>query len=151
MVTEIRRVRPVDEPILANVAPDVFDGPIVPDRLAAFVSDPSHCLVVAIDGDLVVGQAAAIVHRHPDLPSELYVDNLGVTPSHRREGVGRRLLDALLAWGGEQGCEEAWVGTEHDNEPARALYASYSAEAEPFVLFFLTWPRPPERSRAPEK
>jgi aminoglycoside 6'-N-acetyltransferase I len=33
------------------------------------------------------------------------------------------------------GCEEAWVGTETDNRPARGLYESRGAAAEPFVLY----------------
>jgi aminoglycoside 6'-N-acetyltransferase I len=76
-----------------------------------------------------------MVHRHPDAPTELYIDNLGVTPSRRREGRATRLLDELVAWGLEQGCEEAWVGTEADNGPARALYEGRGSEAETFVMY----------------
>ena len=45
------------------------------------------------------------------------------------------MLAAMFAWGRELGCEEAWVGTEPDNLPARALYESGDAEAEPFVMY----------------
>ena len=37
--------------------------------------------------------------------------------------------------GRAHGCEEAWVGTEHDNAPARRLYESRGSEAEPFVMY----------------
>ena len=40
---------------------------------------------------------------------------LGVVPSVRR------LLETLLEHGRSMGCKEAWVGTEQDNEAARAF------------------------------
>ncbi|WP_245417356.1 hypothetical protein [Aminobacter sp. AP02] len=43
-----------------------------------------------------------------------------------------------VAAGREAGCEEAWLGTELDNVPARALYASRKAAAgaaETFVMY----------------
>ena len=45
------------------------------------------------------------------------------------------MLDAMFAIGREHGCEEAWVGTEPDNVPARALYESRDSVAEPFVMY----------------
>ena len=135
MRTEIVRVGPTDAALLERVAIDVFDDAIDARRLAAYLSEPGHLMVLAISDGEVVGQARGIVHRHPDQPTELYIDNLGVTPDRRRERLAMRLLDELVAWGVELGCEEAWVGTEVNNEPARALYAKRGAEAEGFVMF----------------
>ena len=63
-------------------------------------------------------------------------DLLGVAEDRRREGIATRLLDALVAWGRYLGCEEAWVGTEPDNGPARALYEARGSDAETFVMYF---------------
>jgi aminoglycoside 6'-N-acetyltransferase I len=41
----------------------------------------------------------------------------------------------MLAIGRSLGCEEAWVGTEPDNVPARSLYEKLGATAEPFVMY----------------
>lgn len=139
MTVEIRHVRPGDEALFERVAEDVFDGPIVPARVRAYLEDRSHIMLLALDGGEVVGQVAAIVHRHPDLPTELYIDNLGVAPARQREGIGRRLVAEALRIGEALGCEEAWVGTEHDNIPARRLYETFGAKADPFVLYFLDW------------
>jgi aminoglycoside 6'-N-acetyltransferase I len=136
MIVEIRRIGPGDAAVLERVAEDVFDEDIDPARLTAYLAEPGHLMVLAVAGGEVVGQARGMVHRHPDRSTELYIDNLGVTPARRREGVATRLLDELGAWGREQGCEEAWVGTEVDNEPARALYAGRGSEAETFVMYF---------------
>jgi len=135
MHTEILRVGPTDAALLDKVAPDVFDEPIDPARLAAYLAQPGHLMVLAITAGEVVGQARGMIHRHPDLPTELYIDNLGVTPHRKRERLATKLLDELVAWGIELGCEEAWVGTEPDNEAARALYAKRGAEAEMVAMF----------------
>ncbi|WP_246672618.1 MULTISPECIES: GNAT family N-acetyltransferase [unclassified Mesorhizobium] len=70
---------------------------------------------------MTVGQCAAIIHRHPDKATELYIDEVGVSPAFQRQGIARKMLDAMFAIGRENGCEEAWVGTEPDNRAARAL------------------------------
>jgi aminoglycoside 6'-N-acetyltransferase I len=136
MNVDILRIGPGDAAVLERVSRDVFDEDIDPARVAAYLAEPSHLMVLAVSGGEVVGQARGIVHRHPDLPTELYIDNLGVTPARKREGIATRLLDELVAWGKEKGCEEAWVGTEVDNEPARTLYQRRGSEAETFVMYF---------------
>jgi ribosomal protein S18 acetylase RimI-like enzyme len=136
MNVDILRIGPGDAAVLGQVAEDVFDDDIDPARVTAYLAEPNHLMVLAVAGGEVVGQTRGVVHRHPDLPTELYIDNLGVTPARRREGVATRLLDELVAWGREKGCEEAWVGTEPDNDGARALYQGRGSEAETFVMYF---------------
>jgi aminoglycoside 6'-N-acetyltransferase I len=138
MTVVIRRVLPGDEALLERIADDVFDHPVDVAVLSRFLAAPGHHLVVALADGEVVGQAAAMLHRHPDgRPVELYVDELGVAPSHRRQGIARRLLDELLALGRELGCREAWVGTEPHNVAATTLYGSLGADPEPFVMYVL--------------
>jgi ribosomal protein S18 acetylase RimI-like enzyme len=136
----IRRIGPADAAALEAIAPEVFDEPVQHHRLQEYLAAPGHLMLLAVDGDLVVGQCAAVVHRHPDKPTELYIDELGTASTHRRLGIGRALLKAMFAWGRELGCEEAWLGTEPDNDPANALYRGMQpieAEAIQFYLFRL--------------
>jgi ribosomal protein S18 acetylase RimI-like enzyme len=136
MTAQIRRIAPGDEGLLANVAGDVFDAPIDPVRLRAFLAERRHLMVLAIEDDgLVVGQARAIIHMSPDQADELYIDNMGVDPAFQLNGLGGRLLDELLAWGRERGCDYAWLGTESDNLPARGLYDSRGGKAQEMVFY----------------
>lgn len=136
MTVEIRRMTPGDEPLLARVADDVFDAAIDFARLTRFLAEPRHMMVLAIEDEgLVVGQARGIIHLSPDEPDGLYIDNMGVDPGWQRQGIGGRLLDDLLAWGRERGCAYAWLATETDNLPARALYDSRGAEAQEMVFY----------------
>jgi ribosomal protein S18 acetylase RimI-like enzyme len=132
---EIRHVKRGDEGLFERVAAGVFDEPIDPHRLIAYLAEPGHHMLVAVHGGEVVAQLAAVVHRHPDKPTELYIDEVGVAPAFQRRGIARRMLDEMLALGKALGCEEAWVGTEPDNAAARALYETRGAQAEPFVMY----------------
>jgi ribosomal protein S18 acetylase RimI-like enzyme len=132
---EIRWLTSADEMVLDRVAPEVFDEPIDPVRRAAYLADPRHHLAVAIKDGEVVAQVAGVVYRHPDKAPELFIDEVGVTPALQRHGIARALLDEMLARGKALGCEEGWVGTEHDNAPARALYESYGVPPQPFMMY----------------
>lgn len=138
MTVEIRRLFPGDDVVLMQVAEDVFDEPVQADRLAAYLPMPGHFMIVAMAESVVVGQCAAVIHRHPDKVSELYIDEVGVSPTLQRQGIARKMLDAMFALGREHGCGEAWVGTEPDNVAARALYDTRKephGPAEEFVMY----------------
>jgi ribosomal protein S18 acetylase RimI-like enzyme len=135
MQVEIKHVKAGDEALFERVAEEVFDAPLHPHRLAAYLSEPGHHMVVALHAGEIVGQVAAVIHRHPDKPTELYIDEVGVTPRLQRQGIARRMLDAMLALGKTLGCEEGWVGTEIDNHSARGLYQSLDVAAQPFVMY----------------
>lgn len=137
METEITRITPANTDLLAQVDPEVFDHPLSADRLAAFVAEARHLLVIARKGALVVGQIRAMVHLQPDGPAQLYIDNLGVAPQVQRQGIALSLLHAAFLWGQDRDCAEAWVATEPDNLPARAIYARMQAEPEAAMAFFL--------------
>jgi ribosomal protein S18 acetylase RimI-like enzyme len=132
---EIKRLGPGDAPVLDRVAADVFDEGINKKRLAIYLREPSHILFVAICDGEVVGQARGMIHLHPDMENELYIDNLGVAPTFQRRGVGTRLIKALLQEGRTLGCAEAWVGTEENNIVARKFYESLGDSGELCVFF----------------
>jgi aminoglycoside 6'-N-acetyltransferase I len=136
MPVEIRLLGPGDAKVLERVAEDVFDGPVRPELAREFVGDDRHHLVVALDDGVIVGMVSAVHYIHPDKPAQLFINEVGVAPSHHRQGLGRRLLEAMLTHGRTLGCTDAWVGTEESNVPARRLYASAGGIEEPFLLYF---------------
>jgi len=135
MPIQIKRMQPGDELDFADVAPEVFDEPIHAERLEAYLQEPGHLMLLAFDDGVVVGQCAAVVHHHPDKPTELYVDEVGTASSHRRQGIATRLVEAMFAWGRELGCREAWLGTELDNIEANGLYAKVGGKGEKMVYY----------------
>lgn len=136
MTVEVRPIGPGDEDLFARVAEGVFDHPVARKQLAHYLATPDHLLVVAIVAGEIVGQVAAVVHRHPDgRPTELYIDEVAVTPALQRQGIARRMLESTLARGRAHGCKEMWVGTEVDNVAAKGLYSSLGASADTFVMY----------------
>lgn len=131
--TTIRILRTEDASILAHVAPDLFDNAIDPRWTAEFLADPRHHLAVALIDDQVVGMASAVHYVHPDKPAELWINEVGVAPAHRSQGIGRQLMQALFARGRELGCSEAWLGTEETNLAARRMYAAVGGREGPMI------------------
>jgi aminoglycoside 6'-N-acetyltransferase I len=137
MAIALRRMAAGDAAAFETIAPDVFDEPIDPERLAVYLAEPSHLMVLAFDGDTVVGQCAGVIHRHPDKPTELYVDEVGTASTHLRQGIARKMLAELFAWGRELGCTEAWLGTERDNHAANALYRGLRPIEDEAIHYYL--------------
>ncbi len=135
----IRLLGSGDLAVLGQVAAEVFDRAIDPVIWAEFLADPRHHLAVAVDGDVVVGFASAVHYVHPDKPPQLWINEVGVAPTHQRRGLARGLLDALLIKGRALGCSEAWVLTEEDNAAARAAYRSAGGQETTGVVM-VTFP-----------
>ena len=121
---EIRLLGPGDAGVLENVADGVFDFAVRTAFTDEFLSDPRHHLCVAIDNGVVVGFGSAVHYIHPDKPPQLWINEVGVAPTHHGRGIGNRIIACLLEHGVSIGCRTAWVVTEAGNAAARALYVS---------------------------
>jgi ribosomal protein S18 acetylase RimI-like enzyme len=122
MPIEIRKLGPGDEAVLSKVATGVFDEAVRPDLVKRFLATSNYRIFVALDGDLVVGMCTGFTHFHPDKDEEFFVNELGVDDDYRRRGIGERLLRVMLDEAKAMGSSDAWLGTEHVNGPALALY-----------------------------
>lgn len=153
MTITLKRLVPGDETILQNVASGVFDEPVRPDLTERFLATPNYRIVVALDGDLVVGMVTGFTHFHPDKDEEFFVNELGVDDAYRRRGIGERLMQAILAEARAMGCQVAWLGTEHVNTPALGLYRKLMTPVdseEPMSVFtYAVTDRQPLSSSAP--
>ena len=135
---EIKLLTSTDSHYLSHVAEDVFDDPIVEASAKEFLKDPRHRLVVALEDNIVVGFVSAVIYLHPDKSApELWINEVGVAHTHQRQGIGKRLLQAVLEEARQSGCTEAWVLTDRENTPAMTLYKSMGGtEALPDPTMF---------------
>ena len=126
MTIVARTLTASDAAILNDVADGVFDDPLVPSSAKAFLENPDNILVVAVyksENDRVVGFASAVKYQHPDKEKpEALVLEVGVAPPFRRQGVGKKIMIAMLAEAKKAGCKRAWLATESENAGAVALY-----------------------------
>jgi ribosomal protein S18 acetylase RimI-like enzyme len=124
---EWRRVRDLRLRALAD-SPDAFGSTFERERAHAkrewlhWISGWERAvnrLVVAVDGDEWIGIAVGS-HTGDDERAHLYA--MWVDPRARRTGVGRRLVDAVLAWAGAEGATEIELGATATNRAAVEFY-----------------------------
>jgi aminoglycoside 6'-N-acetyltransferase I len=136
-VTDITLLADGDDATLASVADGVFDNAVRLELVTQFLADPRHHIAVATDDGVIVGFASAVHYVHPDKVQELWINEVGVAATHRKQGLARELLSALFERGRELGCVEAWVLTERANGPAARLYTSVGrVESEDDTVMF---------------
>ena len=122
----IDALTPADAQRCAELEAQLFDGDD-PWPAAAFnreLASAHNHYVGARTGETLVGYAGiSRLGRKP--PFEYEVHTIGVDPAYQGQGIGRRLLDALLdfADGGV-----VYLEVRTDNEPAIALYRSAGFE-----------------------
>ena len=84
-----------------------------------------HYLVAVDDGsDRVLGYAGLAVNP----PDEAWVQNIAVRRDAQRHGIGRTLLEELLAEARRHGIGKTLLEVAADNGPAQKLYANYGFE-----------------------
>ncbi len=135
MAIEIIQLSESNMDILNNYDEDIFDEKIDTYRLAAMLKERNNILLVAVNEGAVIGQVLGVIHRHPDKPTELYIDDLGVSEKFQRRGVATRLIEQLFTIGIARGCEEIWVATEPENDPAIKFYESLNLAARKVIVF----------------
>jgi ribosomal-protein-alanine N-acetyltransferase len=84
-----------------------------------------HFYLVATDDDGAVLGYAGLAVAPPD---EAWVQNIAVRRDAHRRGVGRVLLEALLAEAARRRVRSVLLEVAADNAPAQRLYASYGFE-----------------------
>jgi ribosomal protein S18 acetylase RimI-like enzyme len=116
----IRQLTSGDEAVVQELA--TYDGPGDPEALLA---DPRTLMLVAFDGTRPVGFVLAheLPRRHGDR-SKLFVYEVDVAETHRRDGIASALLGRLAELARERGIRIGFVLTDPGNAPANALYRS---------------------------
>jgi ribosomal-protein-alanine N-acetyltransferase len=80
-----------------------------------------HQYIAAFEGDDLIGYAGIAVSP----PIEAWINNIAVRRSHQRQGLGRRLLEELLAVADAGGVRHTLLEVGADNVPAQKLYDGY--------------------------
>jgi GNAT superfamily N-acetyltransferase len=101
------RILHAERALLDDVAPDIFDGPFDLRWAAEFLADARHHVAVAVDAGRIVGMAPAVHYMHPDKGPELWINETGLAPSYRGQGMQGRYVGRRSAHGRAPGCSGA--------------------------------------------
>ena len=86
---------------------------------------PTTLIWLAYDGDIAVGIAVCFLGFSTFAARPLInVHDLAVLPDNRRQGIGRRLLDAVEQAAREMGCCKLTLEVQENNHQARKTYAA---------------------------
>lgn len=113
-------------------------SPAVTDHTFARLLDPASPVRgrVAVRDGALVGFATIVLHEDSwALTPACYLGDLFVAPEARGLGVGRALIEDLMARGKQEGWSQIHWLTRHNN-PARKLYDTF-ATADDFVHYAL--------------
>ncbi len=90
-------------------------------------NSPVHGIVAERAGHGVIGIANYIIHENTaTLTPVCYLQDLFVDPQLRADGVGKQLIDWLLAETKAQGWSRLYWNTKENNYRARGLYDKYT-------------------------
>ncbi len=98
---------------------------------------------VAVRDGVDVGLARG--DRDPEAPGCAWLLSMWVAPDARHQGIGRQLIDAVVAWARAAGCERMVLDVSDDNAAAIACYAALG-----FVPTGITGTLPAPRSHLGE-
>ncbi|MCP4544131.1 MAG: GNAT family N-acetyltransferase [Chloroflexi bacterium] len=79
--------------------------------------------ISSTDGE-AIGSGSVVIDQHPPGPNNLsgrigYIMNMVTVPRYRRQGIGRRVMQAMVEWLAEQGVHRI---TLHATEMGRSVY-----------------------------
>jgi ribosomal protein S18 acetylase RimI-like enzyme len=117
---EIRELGPGDEELVDRAARRFRDQPAAAPDL--FLEDPRSHLLVALDGDEVLGWAYGYELLRPEGRWMMFMQQIDVVADRRREGIGRALLDRFVAVARSKGHQKMWLYVDAGGVAARGLY-----------------------------
>jgi aminoglycoside 3-N-acetyltransferase I len=110
----------------AFAEPDTYGGRPPPDAyLARLLGKPHVIALVALDGASVVGGLVAYeLEKLEQARSEVYIYDLAVSETHRRQGIATALIRALGKIAQDRGAWVMFVQADRTDPPAIRLYES---------------------------
>jgi len=141
-MADIRRLAADDLPAWREQRMLLWPGHSAADfdaELAQALTNPDTPGFGAFENGRLVGFAEASVRPYGDgceTSPVAWLDGIYVAPSHRRQGVGRQLVDAVVAWARGRGLSELGSDAAIYNTASHRSHAGWGfEETERIVLF----------------
>ena len=146
---KIRRLRDGDDQAAVRVIEDLkfpmdqtMGVSVDPEYMRTFLADDRHYFVAAYLDEQPVGYIFGyLVARFDGRRPSMFVYEVAVVEEHRRQGIGRALIEEVKRLAKADGCGKMFVPTNRSNEAAMALYRSTGGEegAADATAFWWNW------------
>jgi aminoglycoside 6'-N-acetyltransferase I len=125
------------------------DRAVMAAEAPTILAHPDRLVLVARDGDRVVGFAEASIRRDYVNGCETspvgFVEGIYVMPEHRGGGVARSLISEVENWAREQGLRELASDALLNNEDSHAMHQALGFLESERVVYFRKSLNPPSR------
>ncbi|MBR0403189.1 GNAT family N-acetyltransferase [Candidatus Saccharibacteria bacterium] len=103
-------------------------GEIPKEWFLEVIDSPYHDLILATNGDAILGMAVVSVTMGAIVRKNVYLEDFVVTERARGQGVGGLIWDEILRWGQEKGAGELEFTSGEGREAAWQFYLNKGAE-----------------------
>ena len=93
-----------------------------------------HCFVAETDEKEIIGYATHFFSYHTWTGKSLYMDDLYVKENHRKNGVGKKLLDTVIAFARKEKCNKVRWQVSRWNKDAQVFYKKMGATIDDVEL-----------------
>lgn len=112
-------------------AASYHDAPPTDAYVTSLLANPGFILLVALDGDDVIGALAGyVLPKFEQARSEIYIYDIAVAEVHRRRGAATALIEHLKAEARALGAYVIYVQADYGDDPAIALYEKLGTREE---------------------
>lgn len=104
IITALTDSSPEAEEAIRNLAKKIGDNykELTTEDFTAMISSPNTTLLVAKDGETIVGMLTVLIYRIPYV-KKAYLDDLVVDESHRGRGIAKQLMKSAMDLAKEKG------------------------------------------------
>ena len=127
----VRRLQAGDETVAREAVVRFKHAYPTVDHLRRFLGNKDHYFYVAeVDGELAGFLLAYKMGRCDGARAMMFLYEIEVLSRHRRQGIGRALVEAVKGECDRQRFLKMFVFTEESNEPAQRLYLASGGRLE---------------------
>lgn len=103
-------------------------GEIPKEWFEDVINSPFHDLLLAKEGDTVLGMASVSIIMGAGIRKNAYLEDFVVSGESRGKGVGGKLWDGIIDWAKEKGAKRLEFTCGEGRDAAHAFYHHHGAE-----------------------
>ncbi|KAK8963324.1 hypothetical protein KSP40_PGU018784 [Platanthera guangdongensis] len=110
---------------------------LVAETRGSIVGVVRGCIKTVTCGKKMIRSPSGVKYQTPIHTKLAYLLGLRVSPSHRRMGIGLKLVQRMEEWFRSKGAEYSYIATDHDNEASLRLFtlrSGYTKFRTPAIL-----------------
>ena len=132
----IRKATPGDFPVILDLIQEFSMFQQTPEKVWVTLEQMKedqhlfHCFVAETEQEELAGFASFFFAYYSWSGKAIYLDDLYVRASYRQQGIGRQLLDAVVALAKAENCRKLRWQVSRWNKPAIDFYKRYGAQID---------------------